>query len=181
MNAKFEWLDEYRDWINKWELLSLTGQQVISEVRRHGYGETTVDAVQCISKSTTEPTTKQFVDCVIDTIRPMSDAASRFGRLPSSSEVLESLIGKGKRLLGGTSAGTNNSLTGQLLAIVACTIQITPSIVRTAFAGCSIASLRSWMKREFGNSLHHTRGLDLTPIAAEQNLRKPKPVAIPDF
>lgn len=181
MNAKFAWLDEYRDWINKWELLSLTGRQVISEVRRHGYGETTVDAVQCISKSTTEPTTKQFVDSVIDTIRPMSEAASRFGHLPASSEVLESLIGKGKRLLGGTSAGTNNSLTGQLLAMVACTIKITPSIVRKALAGCSIASLRNWMKGEFGNSLHYTRSLDLPPTAAEQNLRKPKPVAIPNF
>ena len=111
----------------------------------------------------------------------MSEAASRFGRLPSSSEILESLIGKGKRLLGGTSAGTTNSLTGQLLAMVACTTEITPSIVRTALANCRIASLRSWIKGKFGNSLHYTRSLDLTPTPTEQNLRKTKPVAIPVF
>jgi len=111
----------------------------------------------------------------------MTDASSRFGRLPSSSEILESLIGKGKRLLGGTSAGTTNSLTGQLLAMVACTAQITPSLVRTALAACPISSLRSWMKENFGYSLHYNRSLDLTPTLEEQTLRKPKPVAIAIF
>ena len=81
----------------------------------------------------------------------------------------------------GTIAGTTNSLTGQLLAMVACTTEITPSIVRTALANCRIASLRSWIKGKFGNSLHYTRSLELTPTPADLNLRKQKPVAIPVF
>ena len=105
MKAKFEWLEEYRDSIHQWELLSLRGRQVLSEVRRHGYGTTTVEAVWRVAES----------------------------------------------------------------------------IVRTALATCRIASLRSWIKRKFGNSLRYTRSLDLTPTPAEQNLRKPKPVAIPVF
>jgi len=36
VEEKFGWLDEYRDSIKQWEHLSLTGRQVISEVRRHG-------------------------------------------------------------------------------------------------------------------------------------------------
>ena len=181
VEAKFGWLDEYRDAIKQWELLSLTGRQVISQVRRHGYGATTIDAVSRIAESTTEPKCKQFVDDVVATIKPMSEAGSRFGRLPSSSEILESLFGKGKRLLGGTSAGTTNSLTGQLLAMVACTTQITPSLVRTALAAYPISRLRSWIKENFGYGLHYTRSLDLTPTPEETNLRKPKPAAIPDF
>ncbi len=181
VEAKFGWLEEYRDAIKQWELLSLTGRQVISEVRRHGYGTTTVDAIECITKSTTEPTCKHFVEGVIATIQPMTDAGSRFGRLPASSETLESLIGKSKRLLGGTTAGTTNSLTGQLLAVVACTTQITPSLVRTALASCSISSVRNWIKENFGHGLHYIRSLDLTPTIEEQNLRKPKPVSIPNF
>lgn len=181
VEAKFGWLDEYRDAIKQWELLSLTGRQVISEVRRHGYGTTTVAAIERIADSTTDPTCKQFVDGVVATITPMSEAGSLFGCLPSSSEILESLLGKGKRLLGGTSAGTTNSLTSQLLAMVACTTEITPSLVRTALAACPIASLRSWMKENFGYGLHYTRSLDLTPTPEEQKLRKPKPVAIPNF
>ena len=179
--ARFGWLDEYRNAIKQWELLSLTGRQVISEVRRHGYGTTTIDAVQRIADSTTDPTCKQLVDGVVATIKPMSEAASRFGRLPSSSEILESLIGKGKRLLGGTSAGTTNSLTGQLLAMVACTTEITPSLVRTALTACTIKNLRSWLDENFGYGLHYTRRLDLTPTPEEQNLRKRKPAAIPNF
>ena len=181
VEAKFGWLAEYRVAIKQWELLSLTGRQVIGEVRRHGYGTTTDAAVQRIADSTSDPTCKQLVDDVVATIKPMSEASSRFGRLPSSSEILESLIGKGKRLLGGTSAGTTNSLTGHLLAMVACTAQITPSLVRTALAACSVVSLRSWIKDNFGYGLHYTRSIDLTPTPEEQNLRNPKPASIPNF
>lgn len=181
VEAKFGWLDKYRDAITQWELLSLTGRQVISEVRRHGYGATTIDAVSRIAESTIEPNCKQFVDDVVATIKPMSEAGRRFGRLPSSSEILESLFGKGKRLLGGTSVGTTNSLTGQLLAMVGCTAQITPSLVRAALAACPISCLRSWIKENFDNGLHYTRSLDLAPTPEEQSLRKPKAAAIPNF
>ncbi len=181
MEAKFGWLDKYRNVIKQWELTSLTGRQVISEVRRHGYGTTTIDAVSRIAESQANPTCKQFVDDVVATIKPMSAAGSRFGRLPSSSEILESLFGKGKRLLGGTSAGTTNSLTGQLLAMVACTTKITPSLVRAALAACPISSLCSWLKENFNYGLHYTRSLDLAATSEEQNLRKSKPAAIPNF
>ena len=92
-----------------------------------------------------------------------------------------SLFGKGKRLLSGSSTGTTNSLTGQLLAMVACTVAITQTLVRAALASCSIAELRNWLKANFGQGLHHTRCLDLTPTPEEQKLRKHIPPTIPVF
>lgn len=181
VEAKFAWLDGYREAIKQWELLSLTGRQVISVVRSHGYGNTTIDAIRFSTESLADTTCKQFVDAVVAAIDPMCEAGSRFGRLPSSSEILESLFGKGKRLLGGTSAGTTNSLTGQLLAMVACTQEITPSLVRAALIACPIATLRDWLKSNFNICLHYARRLDLTPTPEEQNLRKPSPAAIPNF
>ena len=181
VEAKLSWLDKYRDCIRRWECLSLTGRQVISEVRRHGYGTTTVAAVERIAQAATDPTCREFVEDVAATVKPMSEAASQHGRLPSSSEVLESLFGKGKRLLSGSNSGTTNSLTGQLLAMVACTAVITPTLVRAALASCSIADLRNWFKAKFGQGLHHTRRLDLTPTPEEQKLRKHNPPAIPVF
>lgn len=150
MEAKLGWLDEYRESIKQWERLSLIGRKAISEVRRHGYGITTDAAIDCIAESTTEPSCRRLVQEIVATIKPMNEAASRYERLPSSSEVLESLFGKGKRLLSGTSTGTTNSLTGQLLAMVACTTQVTPSLVRRALATCSISSIRIWTVSVFG-------------------------------
>jgi len=181
VEAKLSWLDKYRDCIKRWEFLSLTGWQVICEVRRHGYGTTTVAALASIAQANTDATCLAFVEDVTATVKPMCEAASQHGRLPSSSEVLESLFGKGKRLLSGSSTGTTNSLTGQLLAMVACTVAITPTLVRAALASCSIAELRNWLKANFGQGLHHTRCLDLTPTPEEQKLRKHIPPTIPVF
>jgi hypothetical protein len=181
VEAKLSWLDNYRDSIKRWECLSLTGRQVISEVRRQGYGTTTVAAVERIAQATTDPACLAFVEDIAATVKPMCEDASQHGRLPSSSEVLESLFGKGKRLLSGSNTGTTNSLTRQLLAMVACTVAITPTLVRAALANCSIADILKWSKANFGQGLHYNRRLDLTPTPEEQNLRKHIPTAIPVF
>lgn len=184
VEAKFGWLDEYRDSIKGWERLSLTGQQVIREVRRHGYGDTTVAAVNQIAEATDDATSQELTSEVIALIKPMCQAARLHGRLPSSSEILESLFGKGKHLLSGGGSGgggTTNSLTGLLLALVGCTTTITPSLVRDAFSSVSITDVHQWVSNHFGQALHYVRRLDLTPTPEEQTLRKPIPPAIPNF
>ena len=111
----------------------------------------------------------------------MCDISGRHGRLPASSEVLESLFGKGKRLLSGTSSGTTNSLTRQMLAMVTSTARITPTLVQKALASCSLKNLLRWSDENFRPSLHVTRRKDLSPTETEQKLRKPKPAAIANF
>jgi len=181
MEEKFAWLDKYRDVLQRWEQLTLTGRQVITEVRRHGYGSNTEAALENIVTAASERSCQQLVRKIIDDVKPMSEASSRHDRLPASSEVLESLFGKGKRLLSGTSTGTTNSLTKQLLAMVASTAKITPTLVRNALSTCSIKNLRKWCAKRFPPSIHVTRRMDLTPTPEEQKLRKPIPAAIPIF
>jgi hypothetical protein len=181
IKEKFGWLDEYRSSLQQWEHLSLTGRHVISEVRRHGYGSNTVPALETIVESTSEESCRQLVRQIIDDVQPMCDLSSRHGSLPASSEVLESLFGKGKRLLSGTSSGTTNSLTRQMLAMVTSTARITPTLVQNALASCSVKNLLQWCSANFKPSLHVTRREDLSPTETEQKLRRPKPHAIPNF
>ena len=181
VEEKFGWLDGFRASIKSWEQISLTSQSVIHAVRQSGYGRETVAAVEQLASSTGDEVCRALNADIVKVIRPMSEAASRYDRLPSSSEVIESLIGKGKRLLSGTGSGTTNSLTMQLLAMVASTARLTPTLVREALANCSIKDLRDWSQSEFGRSLHYLRRLDLRPTTEEQNLRKLKPTAIPAF
>lgn len=181
IEEKFGWLDEYRNSIEQWEHISLTGRQVISEVRRHGYGSDTVSALETIARSTSNESSGCLVRQIIDEVQPMCDVSRRHGRLPASSEVLESLFGKGKRLLSGTTSGTTNSLTRQLLAMVTSTDRITPTLVQEALAGCSVKNLLRWCGENFKPGIHATRREDLCPTETEQKLRKPKPAAIPSF
>jgi hypothetical protein len=178
---RFGWLDDYRDALGRWEQLSLSGRQVITEVRREGYGSTTVAALETLRTAASDESSRELIGQIIAAVKPMSEASSVHGRLPASSEVLESLFGKAKRLLSGTSTGTTNSLTKQLLAMVTSTSPITPSLVRTALSRCSIKNLRTWCAKHFLPSLHVNRRDDLTPTPAEQKLRKPKPTPTPDF
>lgn len=181
VEAKLGWLDSYRDSLQHWEQLTLTSRQVISQVREHGYGTTTVAALKDLAQTTTAPTCREFVDDIILTVRPMCEAASPHSRFPSSSEVLESLFGKGKRLLAGHSSGTTNSLTGQLLAMVVCTATVTSSLIRDALTSCSIDRVRQWMRHNFTHSVNYSRRLDLIPTPEEEKLRKPQTPAIPNF
>lgn len=181
IEEKFGWLDEYRNSIEQWEHISLTGRQVISEVRRHGYGSDTVSALETIARSTSNESSGCLVRQIIDEVQPMCDVSRRHGRLPASSEVLESLFGKGKRLLSGTTSGTTNSLTRQLLAMVTSTARITPTLVQEALARCSVKNLLRWCGENFKPGIHATRREDLCPTETEQKLRKPKPAAIPSF
>ena len=181
IEEKFGWLDEYRSSLQQWEHLSLTARHVISEVRRHGYGSNTVLALETIVESTPDESSRQLVRQIIDDVQPMCDLSGRHGSLPASSEVLESLFGKGKRLLSGTSSGTTNSLTRQMLAMVTSTARITPTLVQNAVASCSVKNLLQWCSTNFKPSLHVTRREDLAPTETEQILRKPTAHAIPDF
>jgi|TARA_B110000196_G_scaffold317099_1_gene329602 hypothetical protein len=181
IEEKFGWLDEYRSVLEQWEHLSLTGRQVISEVRRQGYGSDTVSALETLARSTSDESCGQLFRQIIDDVQPMCDISGRHGRLPASSEVLESLFGKGKRLLSGTSSGTTNSLTRQMLAMVTSTARITPTLVQKALASCSLKNLLRWSDENFRPSLHVTRRKDLSPTETEQKLRKPKPAAIANF
>jgi type IV secretory pathway VirB6-like protein len=81
-------------------------------------------------------------------------------RLPGSSEVIESLIGKGKRLLG--TSQNNTSLTGQILSIAASTANITASVLLDSMRRCRIAHVQSWLKKNIQAGIHVARGEDLS-------------------
>jgi hypothetical protein len=181
VEEKFSWLDQYRDSINQWEELSHMSRAVLRNVRRHGYGNRTMEAITRLNTPTISDASRTLIAQVTERIKPMCESGQQFDRLPSSSEILESMMGRAKRLLSGTAAGTTNSLTGQILSLVACTREITPTLVRAALSTVSIKCVSKWFSDNFGTSANYQRSQDLTPTPADQNVRKPQSAAIPNF
>ena len=179
MEQKFGWLDEYREAIAMWMEVASLGKVASSVVRREGYGATTVAALRAALRPPKHPESQRFVAQLVEHVTPMCEASRRYGKLPGSSEVLESLIGKGKRLLGTSNNG--NSLTRQVLALVTSTAKITPELVRTALSTCRIKHLNDWCRNHLRPGVHRNRREDLHPTPEEINLRKHNIAASPIF
>jgi len=99
VEEKFGWLDEYRATLGNWMELSSLGQRASSVIRRHGYSAGTIEILDNELGEPEHAMSQQFVSQVIARVKPMCEAVGS-EQNPGSSEVIESLIGKGKRLLG---------------------------------------------------------------------------------
>jgi hypothetical protein len=178
MEAKFGWLDEYRDAISLWTELSRVGQSAASVVRRHGYGSDTMAELRAVSSDLRHSESSALQAQILEQVEPMCAAVGDNHKLPGSSEVLESLIGRGKQLLGPTSG---NSLTKQILAMATATVELSSDLIRTALASCSIKNVRQWSADYLPQNLQSLRDEDFTLTTQEQNLRKPIPLSTPVF
>jgi len=74
-------------------------------------------------------------------------------RRPGSTEVLESLIGKGKQLMG----STKNGYTKTLLAIAASVSKVTTDTIEAALRAIPVRDVTDWIKEKLGISLQAQR------------------------
>lgn len=92
--------------------------------------------------------------------------------------MIESLIGKGKRL-----DGLNNTrgFTAQLLAMAASVATPTAEVIMTALKTCGIKHVQQWCSKHLAPTSQSLRKRDLKPTDAEQNRDKLISNATPDF
>lgn len=178
VEQRFSWLDDYREKIELWQELSSIGQRSCSVIRGHGYARETTKVLQLALGTAKHSRSRDLSANIIAQVEPLCEASTIYGKLPGSSEVIESLIGKGKRLLGFSSG---NSLTRQVLAMATSTAELTPQLVRAALSSCRMKHLIRWCKDNLTPSIQQQRREDLTPSPEEQNLRNPKAVPSPSF
>jgi hypothetical protein len=93
--------------------------------------------------------------------------------------VIESLIGKGKRLLG--TSQNNNSLTGQILSIAASTVKFSVATLAESLGRCRIGHVQTWLKDQIQPGTHIARREDLSDPEAGIKLAQTKIAAIPTF
>jgi len=90
---------------------------------------------------------------------------------------LESLIGKGKRLL----AHSGNSLTRHLLSLSAATVELTTELIGQALSACRMKPVDAWARKHLPPGTHTKRDEDLTPAPEEEKLRKLYEPTRPNF
>ena len=161
VEAQLGWLEKYREELKVWTELCEVGQASCTVVRRYGYSPATVAELKTTLGPSKTPVAQGLIAELTSVVEQQCDRCERHpSRLPGSSEVIESLIGKGKRLLG--TSQNNNSLTGQILSIAASTANITASVLLDSMRRCRIAHVQSWLKKNIQAGIHVARGEDLS-------------------
>ena len=176
VEQRLGWLDEYRERASVWLEVIWAGQAINQLVRQSGYTATTADEIRRLGETVDYEESKSLVRQVADEVAPLCRSLSGDDAMPGSTEVLESLIGKGKRLL----HHSGNSVMRQILSLAAATTQITTDLVKEALSTCRMKHLRQWARDNLRSGIHVARREDLAVATEEENLRKRIAATIPN-
>jgi hypothetical protein len=149
------------EWHEMIELISAS----MEEVRQHGYHRGSVAALQSGLPAARTPAGGRLREKLLQFVGEQSAQAKEGEHLVGSSEVIESLIGKGKRIEGQHSKG---GFTRMILGMAAAVVRPTVANIRAALECVRTVDVHAWATQHLGPSLHALRLLTLGHVTAEQ-------------
>lgn len=180
VETQLGWLEEYREELGIWSQMCEIGQASSAVVRRWGYSDQTVAYLKAALGSSEIPEVQDLITELTLVVEQQCERCeSQAGPLPGSSEVIESLIGKGKRLL--ATSQNNNSLTGQILSIAVSTVKFSVATLAESLGRCRIGHVQTWRKDQIQPGTHIARREDLSDPEAGIKLAQTQIAAIPTF
>ncbi len=151
LDEKFGWVTDYRPALDEWKGLHEIKNCVLKFGRVEGYHAAAANQLQSLLAPLTVYESGQRVAAeLVEVVRMQSSLLRSQERLPASTEVLECLIGKGKRLSG---QHTRDGFTKNVLGMAASLVELTDETIRTALETCREADLRQWCTGTIGASL----------------------------
>jgi hypothetical protein len=173
---KVGWLGEYRKELGEWgqimELVTTTEKFVREKGLYRGSHEWLEQALQI--EVATE-TTVRVKEELVRFVKEESEKAKEGERLLGSSEVIESVFGKFKRLEGNHA---KSGITGLLLAIGAMVSETSLKIVKQALESTKTKHVLEWCREKLGKTVQaKKREVFRNPAKAEQKLDQLKKLA----
>jgi hypothetical protein len=165
LEEKFGWIREYRESLVSWTDVNQVINTVLEYARIEGYHtQAAAELRQQLGPLAHTAAGQRVANSLIDFVQQQSRDIKPGESLPASSEVLESLIGKGKRLQGQHSRG---GFTKMILGMAASVVTLTGERVKEALETISTLDLLKWCDEHLGTSLTAQRRQAL-PAFAEQ-------------
>lgn len=158
---KISWLRNYEASIARWTTILGAITMILKFIRNHGYHRETPARLRVELASLLDgPAAGVFAE-VLKFVEIQSQAAGD-QTLPGSSEVLESLLGRGKQMMGSTKNGYTKSILGMAAAVT----EKTSETIEHALASVKVKDVKAWLQRQLGISLQaqRIRGLQV-PVA----------------
>jgi len=158
------WVRQYRQELEQWRQWVEVGTLTEQFVKTHGLSAGGAQQLQQrLAEAGTLPRTQslcaEFIQFVTD-----EEAKAKAGeRLVGSSEVIESIFGKWKRLEGDQA---RRGLTGLVLALGAIVSHTTAAVIREALESVPTKTVLTWCREKLGKTVQTTRR---TLFASQRN------------
>jgi hypothetical protein len=155
LNITLGWLRQYDDAVADWNGLLGAAETALNYVRVNGYHERVAqELAPQLDRFGTRPAVRRFTDSVLEFVTDQGTRAVTGERLPASSEILESLIGKGKRLEGQQSS---SGFTKMVLGMAAAVTKPTKEFIQQAFESVTTHDVIAWARTKLGSSVQSCR------------------------
>lgn len=158
------WVRQYRQELEQWRQWVEVGTLTEHFVKTQGLS---VDGAQQLQQRLAEagplPRTQQLCAELLQFVTEEGAKAKVGERLVGSSEVIESIFGKWKRLEG---ERPRSGLTGLVLALGAIVSQTTAEVIREALGNVPTKAVLTWCQEKLGKTLQATRRM---LFAAQRN------------
>lgn len=165
LEQKMGWLRRHEESIARWSAMMEAAAITLKYVRNQGYHEGAHRELSSLLTAFREGPAEAMVTEVLEFVRVQCERCGT-RRLPGSTEVLESLIGKGKQLMG----RNRNGYTKTVLAMATATTKITTDTIRAALDQVKVKDLRQWVRKKLGISLQSQRQRALPTLACGTKL-----------
>jgi hypothetical protein len=153
--------------VSQWQALIDLIDLTLRHVREDGYYAGCAAALRrALAPWAASQQTQDFVEDVIAFVRQQTASLAPGEHVPGSSEVIESLIGKGKRLEGQQS---KSGFTRMVLGLAAAVVRPTNDYLQKALETVGTKHVIRWAKQHLGPSLQGLRQQTLGRLSAEQN------------
>ena len=155
LRTKLGWLADCRDPLAEWDQVMATISATLHYVRHEGYHRGAArDLRPLLAPHARTPMSRRMAAALLRFVRSQSALARNGERLIGSSECLESLLGKGKRLEGQQS---KSGFTKMLLGLAAAVVRPTREYLEEAFARVKTEDVANWCRDHLGISLQAQR------------------------
>lgn len=149
------WVRQYRQELEQWRQWIEVGTCTEYFVKTHGASVGGAQQLQHrLAAAGTLPRTQQMCAELIQFVSEEGAKAKAGERLVGSSEVIESIFGKWKRLEG---EHPRSGLTGLVLALGAIVSQTTADVIKEALESVPTKTVLTWCRDKLGKTLQATR------------------------
>jgi len=162
LEEKLGWVRAFAGSLARWSILMTIVAISRNFVRQQGYYTGAAEQLRReLSAHGGDEMGDQLIDQVCCFVSAQSALAAPGERLLGSTEILESLIGKGKQLEGQQSKG---GFTKMILSLAAATVAPTVERIKTALDRTMTKHVLDWVRTHIPRSLQAQRRADLPPL-----------------
>jgi len=164
VNIEFSWLNDFVQPLAEWQHLLNIAETVLHYVRWAGYHARAPHELEGqLAPLRGQAQADRLIDQLTDFVREQSAGAGPRERLPGSTECLESLIGKGKRLEGQQS---RSGFTRMILGMAASVVKPVRHVIQKALETVKTRDVDEWAREKLGPSVQARRRLAFSNAAS---------------